>query len=169
MPYYDTLEEDVARAKLILAKGKPAHDEVAYLAEPMRETALAGGTIYGADVYAAYKLLESFVAAIEAVGPKVCELALRHEQAASTGTLRPKAPPPLPSITCPFCGKTSYHPKDIEERYCGHCHRFRTEDGEAVPDCLCRTRGCGHLASQHTGHQGACTVEGCDCGPGGWS
>jgi ribosomal protein L37E len=28
------------------------------------------------------------------------------------------------SITCPKCGKTSYHPKDVEEGYCGFCHAF---------------------------------------------
>lgn len=26
------------------------------------------------------------------------------------------------SITRPKCGRTSYHPKDIEEGYCGWCH-----------------------------------------------
>jgi hypothetical protein len=65
MPYYDTIDEDLARAREILAKGKPAHDEVAYLPEPLRAAALTSGTIYGADVYASYKLLESFVAEIE--------------------------------------------------------------------------------------------------------
>ena len=29
-----------------------------------------------------------------------------------------------PSFTCPVCGKTSYHPKDIELQYCGFCHTF---------------------------------------------
>lgn len=29
-----------------------------------------------------------------------------------------------PSITCPVCEMTSYHPKDIEYRYCGKCHQF---------------------------------------------
>lgn len=29
-----------------------------------------------------------------------------------------------PSFTCPRCGLTSYHPKDIDERYCGRCHAF---------------------------------------------
>lgn len=29
-----------------------------------------------------------------------------------------------PSITCPKCQKTSYHPKDISEKYCGNCHEF---------------------------------------------
>jgi ribosomal protein S27AE len=28
------------------------------------------------------------------------------------------------SITCPKCGMTSHHPKDISERYCGRCHQF---------------------------------------------
>lgn len=27
-----------------------------------------------------------------------------------------------PSITCPACGMTSYHPDDIREGYCGNCH-----------------------------------------------
>jgi len=29
-----------------------------------------------------------------------------------------------PSITCPVCEMTSYHPTDIAEGYCGHCHDF---------------------------------------------
>lgn len=29
-----------------------------------------------------------------------------------------------PSITCPECGATSYHPTDIAEGYCGRCHGF---------------------------------------------
>lgn len=28
------------------------------------------------------------------------------------------------SITCPVCGKTSYHPTDINEGYCGNCHDY---------------------------------------------
>jgi hypothetical protein len=27
-----------------------------------------------------------------------------------------------PSITCPVCGRTSYHPTDVEEGWCGACH-----------------------------------------------
>jgi hypothetical protein len=66
MPYYDSIEEDLIRAKEILAKGKPSHDEVAYLPAALRASALGnGGAIYGADIYAAYKLLESLVAEIE--------------------------------------------------------------------------------------------------------
>lgn len=28
------------------------------------------------------------------------------------------------SITCPQCGRTSYHPRDVQEKYCGACHQF---------------------------------------------
>jgi ribosomal protein L37E len=30
--------------------------------------------------------------------------------------------PKQPSITCPRCGRTSYHPDDIREGYCSNCH-----------------------------------------------
>lgn len=29
-----------------------------------------------------------------------------------------------PSITCPDCGRTSYHPEDVRHRYCGYCKWF---------------------------------------------
>lgn len=32
-----------------------------------------------------------------------------------------------PSFTCPRCGMTSYHPKDVEEGYCGNCHAWTRE------------------------------------------
>jgi hypothetical protein len=28
------------------------------------------------------------------------------------------------SITCPRCGRTSFHPADVAERYCGACYAF---------------------------------------------
>lgn len=31
-----------------------------------------------------------------------------------------------PSITCISCNKTSYHPIDVEQRYCGNCHSEHT-------------------------------------------
>ena len=31
------------------------------------------------------------------------------------------------SIICPRCYRESFHPQDIEERYCGHCHMFHRE------------------------------------------
>jgi hypothetical protein len=67
-----------------------------------------------------------------------------------------------PSITCPACGLTSYNPHDIEQRYCGHCHRF-------LDECVCRNPRCGHGASKHAGAAGQCLEPGCPCGPGGWT
>ena len=29
---------------------------------------------------------------------------------------------PRRSITCPRCERTSHHPRDVDEGYCGHCH-----------------------------------------------
>ena len=34
------------------------------------------------------------------------------------------APDGTAGITCLVCGRTSYHPRDISERYCGACHAF---------------------------------------------
>lgn len=31
------------------------------------------------------------------------------------------------SITCPQCGRTSYHPMDIKEGYCGACHDYTSQ------------------------------------------
>jgi hypothetical protein len=31
------------------------------------------------------------------------------------------------SFTCPRCGRTSYHPMDVANRYCGACHVFHPE------------------------------------------
>jgi hypothetical protein len=71
MPYYETIEEDLVRAKQILADGKAAleeqFDRTLLPQDDVRQrlSALQGGTIYGKDLFAAYKLLESFVAEIE--------------------------------------------------------------------------------------------------------
>ncbi len=32
-----------------------------------------------------------------------------------------------PAIQCLRCGLVSYHPKDVEHRYCGRCHIFHEE------------------------------------------
>jgi hypothetical protein len=31
---------------------------------------------------------------------------------------------PSVGIRCLLCNKTSYHPRDVEEKYCGYCHKF---------------------------------------------
>jgi hypothetical protein len=66
MPYYDTIEEDLIRAKQLLAKGKASEEDMPASWDPrLRQVALQSGTIYGGDVYAAYKLLESLVEEVE--------------------------------------------------------------------------------------------------------
>jgi len=41
--------------------------------------------------------------------------------------------PEPPSITCPVCGATSYHPADKEQGYCGRCHGFTSPPGGSPP------------------------------------
>lgn len=36
------------------------------------------------------------------------------------------------SITCPECLRKSYHPKDIEEGYCGFCHAWTSDPAMRV-------------------------------------
>jgi hypothetical protein len=86
MSYYPTLAEDIARAKQILEKGRADRDiQMLTNLSPEALRILeqsGGGTIYGADICAAYKLLESFVEALEAIDVKVAELAVRAQQKA---------------------------------------------------------------------------------------
>lgn len=82
MSYYPTIEEDLQRAKEILAKGDARREIVRDFpnlndTDLQNLTRLAGGMINGADTYAAYKLLESFVAIIEGITPGVCRLILQ--------------------------------------------------------------------------------------------
>ncbi len=35
---------------------------------------------------------------------------------------------PYPGIKCLACGRISYNPYDIAERYCGHCHTFHDDN-----------------------------------------
>lgn len=45
-----------------------------------------------------------------------------------------------PSITCPECGMTSYHPKDVEYEYCANCNQFH--------DIMARERRLQQLAEE---------------------
>lgn len=36
--------------------------------------------------------------------------------------------PTPPSITCPVCRRTSYHPNDIAQGFCGYCHDWTSPD-----------------------------------------
>ena len=40
--------------------------------------------------------------------------------------------PAVPSIVCPVCGKRSHNPNDVENRYCGHCHKFHDDMPKAT-------------------------------------
>jgi hypothetical protein len=31
-------------------------------------------------------------------------------------------------IHCCVCGRTSFNPNDVEQLYCGHCHRFHDDE-----------------------------------------
>lgn len=46
----------------------------------------------------------------------------------------PASPPTVAAmaITCPYCGRTSHHPQDEANRYCGSCHWW-TSDPESAP------------------------------------
>lgn len=37
-----------------------------------------------------------------------------------------------PGFTCPVCSRTSYHPTDLAEGYCGACHAFTGDGGPPV-------------------------------------
>lgn len=56
-----------------------------------------------------------------------------------------------PSFTCPDCGRTSYHPKDVEFRYCFNCHVFVGDREEFEALRLRRMRN-DLLSSLRDGH-----------------
>jgi len=33
----------------------------------------------------------------------------------------------MPRITCLICNKTSYHPMDVQHKYCGNCNKFHKD------------------------------------------
>lgn len=35
------------------------------------------------------------------------------------------------TITCKGCHRTSFHPQDVVQRYCGHCHVFHRDQARA--------------------------------------
>lgn len=87
MPYYPTIDEDLARAKAILTEGRV---DAELLQQPhvdaesdvyLQIRAHAGGAIYGKDIYAAYKLLESFVEEIERLRSNVNSLTTAERRA----------------------------------------------------------------------------------------
>ena len=62
------------------------------------------------------------------------------------------------SFTCPRCGMTSHHPRDVQEGYCGACHDWtrgvittaqRDWGLEIYPDHYASEGCCGIPARQH--------------------
>jgi ribosomal protein L37E len=54
----------------------------------------------------------------------------------------------MDSITCPQCGRTSYHPEDVRQKYCGACHQFHeTMAMLRVADEKCRLAR-GHISQR---------------------
>lgn len=151
MPYYETLRQDIERAKEILAKGQ-VQPEVRDLPAPVRDVLAAHdvkhGTIYGADVFAAYMLLASFVEVIETMDVKVCELALRATKGEVSDwggvQVRKVEPylgrPHIPGCTC-IIVNGEYRSTEV-----AGCP-IHPRDATAV--CVCRTAGCGHSADDH--------------------
>lgn len=37
-------------------------------------------------------------------------------------------------IRCGTCGVTSFHPKDVEERFCARCHKFHARPEHGLPE-----------------------------------
>lgn len=72
MPYHDSIDEDLARATQIVAEGKSAPEDRPDWMTDHQWDQLASGAICGKDTYAAYKLLESFVAEIEKLREGLC-------------------------------------------------------------------------------------------------
>ena len=51
-------------------------------------------------------------------------------------------------VTCLLCGRTSYHPSAIAERYCGSCHVFHEHGVLLLSFLAARTR---QLVAQFNG------------------
>jgi hypothetical protein len=49
------------------------------------------------------------------------------ESAPLTDPGEPTATAAGQSITCPDCGRTSHHPEDIKQGYCGFCHWWTSD------------------------------------------
>lgn len=52
-----------------------------------------------------------------------CQECLRGREPIDTFTISPEGN----SITCKRCNRTSYHPKDVENHYCGYCNVFHDD------------------------------------------
>lgn len=143
MSYYDTIEEDLKRAKQILVDGKNDMDpDTGIFNGAGRLLVAGGGTIYGKDLHAAYKLLESFVAEIERSASSrvpapqtVYHHAVGGRSGCGAPLVRGNSMPELNHVTCEAC-KKAYHasrvPAPTEYEVCLGCGK-----PTATSDCGC--------------------------------
>jgi hypothetical protein len=133
MPYYDTIDEDLARAKEILADGVADAQQFEWMAQ------LSGGTIYGKDIYAAYKLLESFVAEIE-------RLRGADVQAAVTEALKTiRCDCGALAVQCASCAVADWQAAHPDCPTC--CPPIGAEGASPLPQC----ERCGGTGQQYPG------------------
>lgn len=50
-----------------------------------------------------------------------------------------------PSITCPRCSRTSYHPEDIKQGYCGFCHWWTSDSQLGQPGVIAQAESEGAI------------------------
>ena len=75
MSYEDTIADDLKRAKEILAKGKMTEKDAEAFPDVIRKKVIeTSGNICGADIYPAYRLLESLVKEVERLQSREQEL-----------------------------------------------------------------------------------------------
>lgn len=55
-----------------------------------------------------------------------------------------------PSITCPRCGATSYHPGDLAAGYCGRCHWWTSDPTLGQPWVIAQAERDGALQPLRT-------------------
>src|SRR5215510_12535626 len=108
MTYYPTLDEDLARAKVILAEGTDG-DESIYR---------------GKNIHAAYKLLESFVAEIEDYRRS---FALYHNASMTLMHAYKAAHPDVPDLVWPDTAKVNEWAVAEIERLQGEARRRENE------------------------------------------
>jgi len=41
-----------------------------------------------------------------------------------------------PAIRCLVCGLVSHHPDDVDNLYCGRCHKFHGDDDPPEPEAF---------------------------------
>jgi hypothetical protein len=54
-----------------------------------------------------------------------------------------------PFIICDACGKKSYHPSDVQARYCGNCHDYHEVKGAGMYLLPCAPNVCQECAVDH--------------------